>query len=98
MGIFSLDTLCKVVGDEVTEVTKNIKWGLSSEGDKGNPCPKMADRASERVPVLAPGLFRVLLPAPLRARTKSAKYAEGEVHKLPPLFVLGLRPLEITLL
>jgi len=77
---------------------------MKGGNDKENLCPKMAAQASERVPVLALGLFHLLLPALLPTRTnpgsspcpalcraKSAKYAEVEVYKLSPLFVLGLR-------
>jgi len=53
-------------------------------------CPKMADWASREVPVPAPGLFQVLLPAPLPTHAKSAKYAEVEVYTH---FVLGAQTL-----
>ena len=64
----------------------NLHWLLMK---RKNLCPKMADRASSRVPVPVPGLFWVLLPALLPACAKSAKYAKVEVYKLPRFLVLG---------
>lgn len=53
--------------------------------ERKNLCPKMADQASKEVPVPVPGrALPVLLHAPPPTHTRSAKYAEVEVYKLPP--------------